>query len=395
MKILFYLNPESDLVKNNSLRQWAKWLILINDAIKINAINYESIFLGHISAKSYFSMSSQVFWGLSSDEVICLSKIRDNFRKNCSNECFKNDLKNLLQFSFKPDFIISIGDAKYLEFLFPDAGIIHVEMAPFYRLIGSGLIFCANFTDFPKVSDVLRTYYDGDKYPLNLEVINALRVIKKEIKNKYRDNALISRINEYKKKFNKVCVIPLAESYFSPLRIKVFDLISDFMNIANPNDLYILADHPLALALSDLQIFELKNNYSNLMIVRKDFEGLLTQNFYQICDVVYTDFSNASIDSIFFDGVEYKSLLAELDSNLMKYCNFRNPLSELLIKSSKNELDQILYLLLRYCCIPENKFFNGMWWSDLLLCWNKDSTIVEIENCIALRIHPSDSMLSL
>ena len=376
------MDPESDLLNANTLHQWCKWLKIIDASLKKNILEINSLFLGYQSGKSYFDNGSVFFHGLSEDDVGDLISESNNFRLNGFDAVNVRRLKNILSFNFDPDIIISIGDAKYLECVFPDAKIIHVEMAPFYRLLNSGLRFCVTLSDWMKLSDIVSSIPYLDKYNLSQDAIDALNIIKREICSKNRNFDVDLKIRYYKKYFKRICVIPLAETHFSPLKLKLFDLISSFMEKSDKNELYILADHPLAIALTDSELLELKRNHSNILNVRNDFGDYSTINFYELCDVVYTDFSNASVDSLFFNGIEYRSLLAGLDINLDKYLNFRNALNTYLSYSDRSNMDKILYLILKYYTISPSKFFDGLWWSHLILSSGKITILSDVEKSL-------------
>lgn len=373
------MDPESDLLRANTLHQWCKWLKIIDDALKKNNFKINSLFLGYQSGESYFENDSDFFYGLSKDYVFDLISESKNFRLNGSDAVNVRRVKNILSFHFNPDIIISIGDAKYLECVFPDAKIIHIEMAPFYRLMNSGLRFCVTFSDWMKLSDVVSSIPYLDDCNLSDDVLGSLSLIKAEICQKNRDFDVNLKIEYYKKYFKKICIIPLAETHFSPLKLKLFDLISEFMEKSDKNELYILTDHPLAIAITDSELLELKSRYSNILSIRNDFGDYSTINFYELCDVVYTDFSNASVDSLFFNGIEYRSLLAGLDINLGKYLNFRNPLSAYMPFFDRSNLDKILYLILKYYTISPSKFFDGLWWSHLIFSSGKTTNLSDIE----------------
>ena len=236
-----------------------------------------------------------------------------------------------------------------------------------------------------KTSDISANIGQLDDYRLDFNTVNSLNEIKSEVVFQCRSDKLKLRFNDLRREFKHICLIPLAESYFSPLRLKTSDLIKSFLENSSPDKLYILADHPLAHAITDEEIFELKQKNSNLLIVRNDFGDFKTSNFYELCDIVYTDFSNASLDSIFFDSIEYRSVFSEANIELSKYCNYRNSLTSILGLLSREKKDVILFLLLTNYCLSENIFFDGSWWFKMLSACKKSPSLLDFERILRLR----------
>jgi hypothetical protein len=233
-----------------------------------------------------------------------------------------------------------------------------------------------------KTSDISANIGQLDDYRLDLGTVKALNEIKSEVVFQCKSDELKLRFNDLRRDFKHICLIPLAESYFSPLRLKTFDLIKAFLEKSSSDQLYILADHPLVHAITDEEIFELKEKNSNILIVRNDFGDFKTSNFYELCDVVYTDFSNASLDSIFFDSIEYRSVFSENYIELSKYCNYRNSLTSCMGLLSREQKDVILFLLLTNYCLSGNIFFDGSWWFKMLSSCKKNPSLLDFQRIL-------------
>ena len=365
MQVLFYLNPEADFRAANKLSQWAAWLLRIHYGLLRTLDDYHGVFVGHESAATYFKRDGERFVGVPSNVIPNLVRARNNYAIGGFGAEDYLALEQILGRGLEPDAIVAIGDASFLQCTFPRARILHVEMSPFYRLLDLGLRFCVTFTGHSKLSDIAQYLDSVVTLEMDGPSREALSTIRSAINAKFRSEPTRKALDSLRGCYRKICVVPLAESWFSPLRVPVDEIVQQLLAASDPQELFILADHPLAQALSATQVEKLQCVYPNAMVARDTFPGLSTQHFFPHCDVVYSDFSHSALDSLFFEDVQYRSALMSRP-DLQAYADYRNSLSSHLSRLAPDERDLVLYALLKYYFITPDQFFNAEWWSNLL-----------------------------
>ena len=379
MKVLFYLNPQSDENKVGTLAQWASWFIEIDKGIKLEIKECESLFYGHASAVAYFQNIPVRTFGINTSQINKLVSLKEEFRLN---RYFQKPIEiqpNLIPGEFTPDVVIAIGDAKFFEAIFPSANILHVEMSPYYRLLNHGVRFCINFTDWQKTSDIKCSFEQIRDLKLPAVIKEAVKKVKYEIQRRFANDLVKIKLNELRNKYQTLCVVPLAESTFSPLRVEVYNIVESLLSRSSSNELFIIADHPLAKALNQEQIDNLRKKYSNFLVSSDILEGIANQSLYLYCDVVYSDFSNAALDSLMFDNLVYRSAIT-LIPELHVYQDFRNALNSTLISMDRNDSEKIVFVLVKFYHFKAATFFNGKFWKQILSPQVKPISFVDIKS---------------
>ena len=379
MKVLFYLNPQSDENKVGTLAQWASWLIEIDKGIKLEIKGCESLFYGHASAVAYFQNIPVRTFGIDTSQINKLVSLKEEFRLNRYFQKPIEIQEDLMPGEFTPDVVIAIGDAKFFEAIFPSVEILHVEMSPYYRLLNHGARFCITFTDWQKTSDIKCNFEQIRNYKLPAVTKEAVKKIKYEIQRRFANDLVKTKLNELRNKYQTICVVPLAESKFSPLRVEVYNIMESLLSKSSTNDLFIIADHPLAKALNPEQIDNLRRKYPNFLVSADIVEGIANQSLYLYCDVVYSDFSNAALDSLMFDNLAYRSAIT-LRPELHVYQDCRNALNSTFISMTQNDSDKIVYFLLKFYHFKTTTFFNGKFWKQILNPRVKPISFAEIES---------------
>jgi len=374
-KVLFYLDPFFELNNPFKMQGWVSWYAEIHEQLKINLIDYDARLIALdtvdlVPCASFrdivCSFSQEELRGGKAQAGNVFQKLE---RGQIDSSYFEELVVEKLN-GFIPDVIFLNAESRWLRRLLPNSVFLNFELNWFH------------YEPLPKFWCIDSSGYGKGRFLLehSEEIFNALtfgdaerEFVKKMIdvaharvlcKSLY-PVAVDAIITGLRGKFAEIILLPLASPVQGDGETRVFASLDYYFDRLPKSDAcYVITLHPGSKSLSDGEIKYLTLKYSNIFIDNELRPRPLTQFLVPYVDKVIGNFSSIAYYSLLFN----KELIF-ITENLPyedDYSHLIAPLSKLISTSSEEFRLKILYWLLTYYAVSDEKFFSGVWMASFI-----------------------------
>jgi len=364
MRILFWLEPHSELSRPGVMKTWLGWFERIAETLCQTSgdVDYRIVCLDSPAASAREPNLGGRLILLSQAELLAQWRLAGNAFMQLEHDRVPKDICTQLHAdlrqrlgSFEPDAVFLLNHHPWLRRGFPRALFVNIELsltsrAPFptfWQLdiagAGKGRILADH------VEQVL------ENLTLDEEAVDFIGQVRSLACNRLTRSSVEVFVTTLRKDFGSVTLLPLGIFDNFDGQTPFFAVLDKFLGEQSGESALVLTQHPWSQILSSEQVAYLADKYPYV----HDGGELGSQYLLSCCDYVVGDFSTVATQALFFE-TQVVSIRREL-SHFPVDTPLLNPLVDILAGAEAEQREKLLYWLLSRYALPEARLFDGAW----------------------------------